>query len=53
MKGNDVHLFKNQNPLFPEEPNEIVNQLGDGGILADDDEARRHPNAIFLPELEG
>ena len=32
---------------------EVVNELRDGGVLADDDEAGRHPDALLLPELEG
>ena len=31
----------------------VVDQLRDGRVLADDDEAGRHPDACFLPELEG
>jgi hypothetical protein len=33
--------------------NEIVNELRDGGVLADDDEAGRHLDARIFPELEG
>ena len=32
---------------------EVVNEFGDRGVLADDDEARRHLNAFFFPQLEG
>ena len=40
--------------VFPVEAgNVVVDQLGDRGVLADDDEARRHADAALLPELEG
>ena len=39
--------------LAVEAGDEVVNELGDGGVLADDDEAGRHLDARFLPELEG
>src|SRR6266508_2175755 len=32
---------------------QIVNELRDRGVLADDDEARRHLDALVLPQLEG
>ena len=31
----------------------VVDQLRDGRVVADDDEAGRHSNAFFFPELEG
>ncbi len=31
----------------------VVDELRDGGVLADDDEAGRHLDALVLPELEG
>ena len=39
--------------LAMEAGDEVVNELRDGGVLADDDEAGRHLDALFLPELEG
>ena len=39
--------------LAVEAGDEVVDQLRDGGVLADDDEAGRHLDARFLPELEG
>ena len=35
--------------LTKEAGNKIVNQLGYGGILTDDNEARRHANTAFFP----
>ncbi len=32
---------------------EIINQLGDGGVLTDDDEAWRNGDAALLPKVEG
>ncbi len=39
--------------LAVEAGDEVVDELRDGGVLADDDEAGRHLDARFLPELEG
>ena len=39
--------------LAMEAGDEVVDELRDGGVLADDDEAGRHLDALFLPELEG
>ncbi len=39
--------------LAMEAGDEVVNELRDGGVLADDDEAGRHLDALVLPELEG
>jgi hypothetical protein len=33
--------------------NEVINELRDCGVLADDDEARRDLDASFIPKLEG
>ena len=39
--------------LAMEAGDEVIDQLRDGGVLADDDEAGRHRDARLLPELEG
>ncbi len=39
--------------LAVEAGDEVVNELRDGGVLADDDETGRHLDALLLPELEG
>ena len=39
--------------LAVEAGDEIVNELRDRGVLADDDEAGRHLDALVLPKLEG
>ena len=31
----------------------LEDELGDGGVLADDDETRRNLDALVFPELEG
>ena len=39
--------------LAVEAGDEVVDELRDGGVLADDDEAGRHLDALVFPELEG
>jgi len=38
--------------LAVEARDEVVDQLGNGGVLADNDEAWRHLDAVLFPELE-
>src|SRR5207237_1220555 len=40
--------------VFPMEArDEVIDQLRDGCVLANDDETGRYTNALFLPQLEG
>jgi hypothetical protein len=52
----EAAVLQRRGPVFilaVEAGDEVVHQLGDGRVLADDDEAGRHPDALLFPELEG